>query len=1081
MLPASLFTKSHFSFLEGASAPEDLVARAIDQGCATLALTDRDGVYGAPSAWQASKDTSLRLIVGSQVTVQPDESSPASSIVLLAATRQGWRNLCRLLTSGRLRCEKGRCWVTWQEVAAHAPGLIALWGGRESLLTQEAPGDLASTATLLREAFDDGIYALAPRHLTADEQRMEARLRRRAKRWELPVVATVEVLYHTRRRRRLQDVLTCIREGTTLADAGTLLRPNDRHVLPSPKVFAKLFADDPAALARTEEVAVRCTFSLDQLRYRYPAEHLPYGMSEARWLDHLVKVGAKDRFGAKVPGDLQSRIDRELVLIHDLDYEGYFLTMYEIVRFCRQEGIVCQGRGSAANSVVCYCLKISAVNPREVDLLFERFISRERAEPPDIDLDIEHGRREEVIQHVYAKYGRKRAAMVCNTVRFRPRSAIREVGKALGLPAVNLDRLAKLTSYRGELDATDLKAAGFDPRAPLHRHFAEMVDTIQEFPRHLSIHPGGFLLGHEPVHDLVPIENASMAGRTVIQWNKYDVEALGLFKVDLLGLGALNQLHKAFDLLREHRDVDLSLARIPRDDPATFAMLHKADTVGVFQVESRAQMNMLPRLRPESYYDLVIQVAIIRPGPITGGMLHPYLARRHGQEEVTYPHPNLEPVLKKTLGVPLFQEQVMRLAMVAADYSPGEADQLRRDMATWRSHGPIEEHHGRLVERMVAKGIELEFAERVFQQIKGFGEYGFPESHAASFALIAYATAWLKCHHHAVFTCALLNAQPMGFYSSGTIVEDAKRHDIVVLPIDVTVSDWDCTLEGAVGSEFRGSALGFASLGAERRVAPELTADHSLAPQIRSPGSTSKGKARLCVRMGLRYVKGLRKEHGEVIAREQRLSPYRSIEDLKRRTRAPADALVALAEAGALSVFAPERRQALWIVHGLSKRDRPEQLILSLDDPAPAPALPGLTDLDEVNWDWRRSGHSTRAHLLEPLRATLRAKGWPTAAEVSALKHGRRTDYVGVVICRQRPHTASGVTFMTLEDETGFVNLVMWNQVWQEHKVLAKTLSLMGVSGKIQSEERVVHLIVDKVWEPRLQDEPIIQRSRDFH
>ncbi len=525
-MPPALWCKSHFSFLEGASSPDELVERAVELGIPALALTDRDGVPGIPSAYVAAKDQPLKLITGSQVTVDD-----GTSIILLAATREGYANLCRLVTTGKRRAPKGEGSVAWTEVAHHAPGLIALWGGRESALAAE-PDPRAATA-ILRDAFADRLYALVARHLDAAEQPVERRLRDRAAAADLPLVAAVEVLYHDRARRPLQDVLTCIRLGATLDAAGTRLQPNDRHALPSPGLMAKLFADDPAALQRTREVADRCAFDLSALRYRYPAEHLPFGMDEARWLDRLVQKGACDRFGDPVPADMAARIARELELIHELDYEGYFLTMAEIVRFCREQGIVCQGRGSAANSVVCYCLKVTAVNPREVDLLFERFISRERAEPPDIDLDIEHDRREEVIQHVYAKYGRDRAAMVCNVVRFRPRSAIREVGKALGLPAVNLDRLAKLVGHHGEPDPETLARAGFDPRAPLHAHFVRLVDEIQEFPRHLSIHPGGFLLGHEPVHDLVPIENASMADRTVIQWSKYDVEALGLFKVDL--------------------------------------------------------------------------------------------------------------------------------------------------------------------------------------------------------------------------------------------------------------------------------------------------------------------------------------------------------------------------------------------------------------------------------------------------------------------------------------------------------------------------------------------------------------------
>jgi error-prone DNA polymerase len=1030
-----LWCKSYYSFLEGASAPDELVARAAALGLPALALTDRGGVYGVPAAHEAARGTGVRLLVGSQVAVGGGGRAAEgdggmidpATIILLASDRPGYANLCRLLTAGRRRAPKGQCRLDWNDVLVHAEGLVALWGpdGRVPLRRLRD----------LRDAFGDRLYALAARHRLAADAGAEAALRRRATRLGTPVVAGLEVLYHAREKRPLQDVLTCLREGVTVAQAGPRLRANDRHALPSPRAFARLFADDPAALNRTLEVAERCRFDLGDLRYRYPAEHLPFGMSTARWLDHIAHQGARERFGDPVPRDMGARLATELALIHELDYDGYFLTMYEIVRFCREQDILCQGRGSAANSIVCYCLKITAVNPREVDLLFERFISRERAEPPDIDLDIEHDRREEVIRHVYDKYGRDRAAMVANVVRFRPRSAIREVGKALGLPAVNLDRLAKLASHSRADDLPDdtLRGAGFDPASPLVGRFRQLVDEIQSVPRHLSIHPGGFLLGHEPVHDLVPIENATMPGRTVIQWDKYAVESLGLFKVDLLGLGALNHLHRAFDLLREHRGTNLSLARIPREDRATFAMLHRGDSVGTFQVESRAQMNMLPRLRPETYYDLVIQVAIIRPGPITGGMLHPYIERRHGREKVEFPHPSLEPILRKTLGVPLFQEQVMRLAMVAADYTPGEADQLRRDMATWRTHGPMEQHRERLVGRMVAKGIAPDFAERVFLQIKGFGEYGFPESHAASFALIAYATAWLKCHHPDVFTCALLNAQPMGFYTSGTIVEDAKRHGLVILPIDVAVSSWDCTLEP---------------------VSPPLG-----------------------IRMGLRYVKGMAREVAERIIATR---SHRDIADLSRRGQVPIEMLTALAECGALAGFEPERRRALWVVHGLSRRDRPEQLLLALGD-APAPVLPELGWFDTVNWDWKRGGHSPRAHLLEPLRGQLRERGWPTADEVGRLRHGVKCDYVGIVICRQRPHTAKGVTFMTLEDETGFVNALAWNDVWERFRVLARTLSLMGVTGKIQTADGVSHIIIDAIWEPRLSRLPVPSPSHDFH
>jgi len=1065
MSHAALWCKSHFSFLEGASAPAELVERAAALGLDAVAITDRDGVQGAPSAYLAarglaarsgeagdgdeggaSRSPAPRLLTGSEVTLDD-----GTTLVLLAADHDGYRNLCRLVTAGRRRCAKGESRVGWDEVAAHAAGLVALWGGARSRLAAPANAGLPAVAGTLRDAFGDRLHALVARHEAAGEPAVEARLRRRAARFGLSLVAAVEVLYHDRARRPLQDVVTCIRHRTTLAAAGRLLRPNDRHALRDPAAFARLFRDLPDAVARTREVAARCTFTLAELRYRYPTEHLPLGMTTGRWLEHLAWKGARERFGDPVPEHLRRRIRQELDLIHELDYDGYFLTMWEIVRFCRETDILCQGRGSAANSVVCYCLGVTAVNPQEVDLLFERFISRERAEPPDIDLDIEHDRREEVIQHVYAKYGRDRAAMVANVIRFRPRSAIREVGAVLGLPAVQLDRLAKYAGRGGDLGPETLRAAGLDPAAPAHAHLVRLVAEIQDTPRHLGIHPGGFLLGHEPVSDLVPIENATMPGRAVIQWDKHDVEALGLFKVDLLGLGALNHLHRAFDLLRRHRGRALTLADIPRRDAATFAMAQRADTVGVFQIESRAQMAMLPRLRPANYYDLVIQVAIIRPGPITGGMVHPFIARRHGKEPVVYPHPSLEPILRKTLGVPLFQEQVMRLAMAAADYTPGEADQLRRDMARWRRNGPIEQHHDRLVSRMVQKGIDPAFAERVFDQIRGFGEYGFPESHAASFALIAYATAWLKCHYPAEFTCALLNALPMGFYLPGTIVEDARRHGIAIRPLDVACSEWDCTLEEVDDTAFLSG---------------------SVAAYARRP---------LAVRMGLRYVNGLARRDVERLLATRAERPFASIADLARRARPPHDALLAVAEAGGLASLVPDRRQALWQVHALARGERPEQLVLDLGDPAPAPALAALSAHEAITWDWQRTDHSARGHLLEPLRGDLQAAGLPTAREVGALGDGARVHYAGVVICRQRPATAKEVTFMTLEDETGFVNLVLWARVYEQYRMLARTRSFLGVSGRIQSEDGVVHLIVETLWEPSLRRQPIATAARDFH
>ena len=813
-----LFCKSNASFLEGASHPEELVEEAHALGLPGIALTDRNGLYGAVKAHVAARERGIRLLLGAETSVAAataggGRQDEPESILLLARNHTGYRNLCRLLTRGLLRgptvvagrnsgktlsepggrsSRKGTSGVSWEEIASHAKGLHALWGGGASALKREIPPD--QPAHQLREAFGENLHVLITRHRADGDVPEEALLRERAKKHRIPVAAATEVLYHRPGRRELQDVLTAIRHGVPLREAGRRLRGNAEHYLLSPALFAELFADDPVAVARTLEIAEDCRFSLDELRYRYPTEDLPGGMDYSSRLRELTFEGAAGRYPEGIPPAVRQQLEKELRLIHELDYGGYFLTMVEIVRFCREREILCQGRGSAANSAVCYCLGITAVDPVRMGLLFERFLSRERAEPPDIDLDIMHSRREEVIQFVYRRYGEGRAAMVANTVCYRTRSAIRDVGKALGFSERAVDRLARAFSHYEPLSNDRLTAAGWTAEGPAIRHFLRLANEIQGFPRHLSIHPGGFLLGEEPVSHIVPVENAAMEGRTVIQWNKDDIEELGLFKVDLLGLGALTQLDLCFRLLKESRDTQLSMATIPADDPETFAMIRKAATVGVFQIESRAQMAMLPRLEPQNYYDLVIEVSIVRPGPIAGGMVHPYLRRRRGEEAVEYPHPSLRPVLEKTLGVPLFQEQVMRLAVVAADYTPGEADQLRRDMAAWRRTGRMERHRGRLLSRMCAKGIAPEFAKRVFEQIQGFGEYGFPESHAASFALISYAGAFLLRHYPAEFACALLNAQPMGFYSPATIIEDAKRRGVRFLPVDVTKSAWDCSL-----------------------------------------------------------------------------------------------------------------------------------------------------------------------------------------------------------------------------------------------------------------------------------------------
>jgi error-prone DNA polymerase len=1008
-----LFCKTNGSFLEGASHPEELVEEAHRLGLRALAVTDRDGVYGVVRAHLKAQELGVHLLIGSQVTAED-----GATIVLLASDHPGYRNLCRLVTRGRLRCEKGTSRVSWNEVAEHQEGLLALWIG-------EGPLDL------LKEAFGRRLYALATRHRRELDVPHEKRLREEAARLDVAIVAGMEVLYHHRERRDLHDVLTAIRHGTMVRTAGRRLKPNAEYALKTEIAFRDLYADDPKAVERTLAIAERCRFSLKDVRYRYPAERLPEGSTTSAHLERLTFEGARWRYRGEIEEDVRRQLRKELDLIEELDYGGYFLTMYEIVQYCRRNEILCQGRGSAANSAVCYCLGITAVDPVRMGLLFERFLSKDRAEPPDIDLDIMHQRREEVIQFVYEKYGRDRAAMVANVIRYRARSAVRDVGKALGLSETSLDRLAKLLSHHDGPTTESFREAGFSTDTPDHRNLLRLASQILDFPRHLGIHPGGFLLGHEPVHQIVPIENATMEARTVIQWDKDDIEALGLFKIDLLGLGALTQLDLCFRLLKERRGIDLDMAGIPPSDAKTFDMICRAETVGVFQIESRAQMAMLPRLRPRSYYDLVIEVSIVRPGPITGGMVHPYLRRRRGEEPVTYPHEILKPVLEKTLGVPLFQEQVMRLAIVAADYTPGEADQLRRDMAAWRRTGRIERHRERLVTRMQAKGIAPEFAERVFQQITGFGEYGFPESHAASFALVSYAAAYLLCHFPAEFICALLNAQPMGFYSPATIVEDGKRRGVAFLPVDARKSDWDCTVEG-------------------------------------------EGR----VRMGLRYVKGLsEKADGERITAARASAPFTSMEDFSKRTGVGERALAALASAGAFDGLEPTRRSSLWKARGLRKED--PDVFLSV--PEGDVSFDDLGEIERISWDYEASSHSTHGHPLGPLRETLRAQGLPDARAVARMPNGRRTRYAGIVICRQRPGTASGVTFMTLEDETGFVNLVIWPKKFQEFALLVKSAPFLGATGKVQVESEVVHIVVDELWRPRLTLEPSRLKSRDFH
>ncbi|MEX2444827.1 MAG: error-prone DNA polymerase [Alkalispirochaeta sp.] len=1090
MIPESecvpLWCTSVHSFLIGASHPQELVTAAADAGCYGIAITDRDSLGGVVEAWQqvtelgrenpvresASREStprqrSPRLLIGAEVTVavtKPGEEFDLSGeavaatvplsyrVLLYASGAVGYGNISELISHGRLRRPKGESLVTAEEVRALSGEVLMIW--------TEDSGDETALQELL-PAFPGRAWIGISRHFRPGDQDTEMRLRAWAERFDVPIVALPHVLYHHPSRREVQDVLTCIREGTTLDDSAETLLPNASFTLPTPDSMAYVYRDQPQWIAETRRIADRCQFSLSQIQYRYPSETRPDGWTDIGWLRELTRVGAERRYPAGVPAKIVTQLERELELIAELDYSGYFLTMAEIVMFCRREGILCQGRGSAANSIVCYCLGITAVDPVQMDLLFERFISRERAEPPDIDLDIEHRRREEVIQYVYRQYGRERAAMVANLVRFRRRSAVREVGSVFGYSAIMLDQMTKLLSHREMAPGEAAERVGLDPERPRVAAFLRVVAEIIGIPRHLSIHPGGFLLGRDPVARIVPQENATMEGRTVIQWDKHGVEGMNLFKVDLLGLGALTHLDYAFQLLQRHWGVSMTMATIPQDEPEVYAMLRKAETVGVFQLESRAQMAMLPRLRPRTFYDLVVEISIVRPGPITGGMVHPYLRRRRGEELVKYPHPDLEPILAKTLGVPLFQEQVMKLAMAAADYTPGEADQLRRDMAAWRQTGRIEQHQTTIIERMVRRGIDRTFAEQVFEQIRGFGEYGFPESHAASFALIAYATAWVRAFHPTIFTCALLNAWPMGFYTPATIVSDGRRQGVVFRPVDVLFSRWECTLE---------------------------------------PLDSGSGGA-FAVRMGLRFMQGLGREEGNRILHAQEAEPWLNsgtagIRRFFRLTHLDADTRVTLAQAGALRSFDSNRRGNVWDAldgsgsaptaaehepnpsHSSSSLIPPEERDARDEHPASADTM--LPTHEAVAWDYRASTHSTAAHPLEPYRSWLEDRAYPSAAEVRRMPHGSEVAVVGMVICRQRPSTARGTVFMTLEDETGFVNLVVWNSRFAELRGTLLTASFLGVRGTVQNAEGVVHLIVETVWHARLPHEAVSVESRDF-
>lgn len=1003
--------------------PEDLIETAQAAGLSALAITDRDGVYGLPRAHRAAKAAGIKLICGATLSL---DGLPA--VVALAEDRRGWSALCQWLTQAHHRAEKGRASLPLSVVAQGAPGLTLLL----------RPGWTAETAAALVEPYREHLGVLLARQLAPSDASATRRAVGLAQALAAPVVATNDVLYHSRDRARFVDVFTCIRRGCTLDQAGHALLANAERALLTEREIRARFSDLPQAVDAAAALAERCAFSLSELAYRYPREVVPQGQSPMSWLRELTQRGLRERYPHGPPEPVVERCEHELSIIERLDYPSYFLTVYDIVAFARRRGILCQGRGSAANSAVCYALGITAVDPSRASLLFERFISEERGEPPDIDVDFEHERREEVLQYVYERYGRDRAALVNEVISYRLRSAIRDVGKVFGLSLDQVDRLAKCTDRWSAGQGVQLDAlvveAGLQPTDPAVRHTLQVSSALKGLPRHLSIHVGGFVIADDTLTTLVPVEPAAMEGRTVIQWDKDDIDILGFVKVDCLALGMLTAIRRAFDLVQGFHGRVLTLATVPAEDPAVYDMFCEADTVGVFQIESRAQMSMLPRLRPRCYYDLVIEVAIVRPGPIQGGMVHPYLRRRSGDEPVTYAHPALRRVLERTLGVPLFQEQVMQMAVDVGGFTPGQADELRRAMAAWRKRGSMDAMAMRLVQGMKDRGITAEYAERIFQQIHGFGEYGFPESHAASFALLVYVSGWLKRHHPAAFAAALVNSQPMGFYSPRALLQDAERHGVEIRPICVQQSAWDCTLEPA------------------------------------------RSAADPAIRLGMRLVRGLGEPQAQALIQARQGGAFRDLPELARQSQLPSEALQLLAEAGAFAALGLERRQAVWQIQGLWTG---LPLFAGLGRTEPDAPLPVETPAQALDTDYRRVGLSVHQHPMQLVRAS--RPELPPLDQVGRMDNGARVRCAGLVTSRQRPGTSKGVVFMTFEDETALLNLVVWPSIWAEYRKLARSAVLLGADGVVQRQGRAVSLRVERFWGVEASDLELAPCSRDFH
>ncbi|WP_184041864.1 error-prone DNA polymerase [Chitinivorax tropicus] len=1018
---AELHCLTNFTFQQGASHAEELVKRAVELGYRALAITDECSLAGIVRAHVAAKAHQLQLIIGTRLVL-----ADGTRLILLAPDGHAYADLSSLISHGRRQAAKGTYHLTRDDITRHSPHLLALWLPP----TPPTPDD----AAWLQHTFPDRCWLAAEQLYHPGDQARLHQLSQLSRQTGLRLVATGGVVMHVRARLMLQHTLTAISLGKPIAQCGQHLQANsERHLRPR-QHLADLYP--PALLAETIRIAERCHFSLDELHYAYPVEMVPPGLDGIAYLRKLVNSGLQQRFPAGTNASVVAQAEKELALIEELGYENYFLTVHDIVSWARGQHILCQGRGSAANSVVCYALHITEVSPTLTQLLFERFLSRERNEPPDIDVDFEHERREEVMQYIYRRYGREHAALTATVITYRKRSAFRDVGRALGYEEAQLDRLSASLAWWDEPSAWQarLQEAGFDPAAKQVQSLLKLTRELIGFPRHLSQHVGGFVISRSSLSQLVPIENAAMADRTVIQWDKDDLDAMGMLKVDILALGMLSAIRRALDSVSRIRGQPFTLADIPPEDPAVYAMLQRADTIGVFQIESRAQMSMLPRLKPRHFYDLVIEVALVRPGPIQGGMVHPYLKARQSPHTVTYPSKDLESILKRTLGIPIFQEQVMQIAVVAAGFTPGEADHLRRSMAAWRRTGKLEQFRDRLRTGMLARGYSETFAEQIFRQIEGFSEYGFPESHAVSFALLVYSSAWLKCHAPAAFCCALLNSQPMGFYSPSQLIQDARRHQVTVLPVDLQHSEWDCSLE-------------------------------------------DMGDGQHSVRLGFSMVHGLSESTGRRLSTARPASGYPDIESARQLAALTRQDMGALANANAFSAFTDNRREAWWAVLG---QDTRHDLAIGTISPEATPGLPALSVADAIQADYASLGLTLGPHPLSLLRPRLTQQRLLSATAISQMPNGRLARCAGLVISRQRPGTASGVVFVTLEDETGNTNIIVWNELAQTQRKALLAARLLGVYGIIQREGAVVHLLAKRLVDLTDWLDGLPTSSRDF-